>query len=39
MGVLEVRNVYPNTVYVLLFVANLVLDCVRLSSWAEKKMK
>lgn len=39
MGVLEVRNVYPNTVYVLLFVANLVLDCVRLSSWAEKKLK
>lgn len=39
MGISEVRNVYPNTVYVLLFVANLVLDCVRLSSWAEKKLK
>ena len=39
MGISEVRNVYPNTVYVLLFVANLVLDCVRLSSWEEKKMK
>ena len=39
MKISEVRNVYPNTVYVLLFVANLVLDCVRLSSWAEKKMK
>lgn len=39
MGISEVRNVYPNTVYVLLFVANLVLDCVRLSSWAEKKRK
>ena len=39
MGVLEARSVYPNTVYVLLFVANLVLDCVRLSSWAKKKMK
>lgn len=39
MGVLEARSVVPTTVYVLFFVANLVLDCVRLSSWAEKKMK
>ena len=38
MEVSEVRNGYLNTVYVLFFVANLVLDCVRLSSWAEKKM-
>lgn len=37
--ILEARSVYPNTVYVLLFAANLVLDCVRLSSWAEKKLK
>ena len=30
MGVLEARSVVPTTVYVLFFVANLVLDCVRL---------
>lgn len=39
MEVSEVRNGYLSTVYVLLFVANFVLDRVRLSSWSEKKMK